>query len=194
MYWNIFYHSGFLRNLSLPRKQSLPWIFQAGRAAAPPPSPASYATVYVICHWADIEFRLSCFLFVFNYVNRLFSSSSCKLKKKQACLRHLQVHVYTTFNAIALWRWTKLNLNEKVVITAYNKVSRSLYRYSNLLKSLHFEIWFRKHFQEVKWRRPRLRLISYADTNVCMPLKPLSEAKTNYLVHFKNLTLISVVV
>ena len=35
LYWIIFYLSWFLRNLSLPWKQSLPWIFQAGGAAAP---------------------------------------------------------------------------------------------------------------------------------------------------------------
>jgi len=43
LYWNIFYLSGFLRNLRLSWKQSLPRIFQARGAAAPPP--ASYATV-----------------------------------------------------------------------------------------------------------------------------------------------------
>ena len=37
LHWNIFYLSGFLSNLSLPWKQSLPWIFQAGGATAPPP-------------------------------------------------------------------------------------------------------------------------------------------------------------
>jgi len=36
LYWNIFCLSGFLSNLSLPCKQSLLWIFQAGGAAAPP--------------------------------------------------------------------------------------------------------------------------------------------------------------
>jgi len=33
--WKYFYLSGFLSKLRLPWKQSLPWIFQAGRVAAP---------------------------------------------------------------------------------------------------------------------------------------------------------------
>jgi len=40
LYWNIFYHSGYLSKLCLPWKQSLPWNFSSpGRAAAPPPTP-----------------------------------------------------------------------------------------------------------------------------------------------------------
>ena len=44
LYWNIFDHSGFLSNLRLPWKQSLPWNFSRQGVR---PTPASYAYVHI---------------------------------------------------------------------------------------------------------------------------------------------------
>ena len=44
LYWYMFYHSGFLSNLRLPWKQNLPWNFSR-REGGSAPTPASYAYV-----------------------------------------------------------------------------------------------------------------------------------------------------
>ena len=56
--WKCFYHSGFLSNLCLPRKQSLPWNFsrQGGGRPPTPRSPASYA-------YENTYTRISCDVF-----------------------------------------------------------------------------------------------------------------------------------
>jgi len=52
----IFLSFRFFRNLSLPWKQSLPWIFQAGGAAALPP-PASYATAKTYAQYFTLGYK-----------------------------------------------------------------------------------------------------------------------------------------
>jgi len=47
----IFYYSGFLSNLRLPWKQSLPWTFSSPGGAAPTRTPALYAYGFWCAHF-----------------------------------------------------------------------------------------------------------------------------------------------